>query len=116
MAGIPLPTDREIDGVDILPLMQGDLDESPHEELYFVSTKKVMGLRTKDNFKYLDKHRSENSTYWVAKQGPFLFNLNQDQNESYNASTHFPEKTADMSKKLEDKRKEMVANPRGWKR
>jgi len=116
MAGIPLPTDRKIDGVDILPLMQGDLDESPHEELYFVSTKKVMGLRTKDNFKYLDKHRSENSTYWVAKQGPFLFNLNQDQNESYNASTHFPEKTADMSKKLEDKRKEMVANPRGWKR
>ena len=116
IVGIPLPTDREIDGVNILPLLKGEVVESPHEELYFVSTKKVMGLRTRDNFKYIDKHRSENSTYWAAKQGPFLFNLNHDQTESYNVSTHFPEKAADMRNKLEKKRKEMEANPRGWKR
>ncbi len=116
MAGIPLPEDREIDGLDILPLMKGELDESPHDELYFVSTKKVMGLRSKDNFKYLDKHRSENSTYWIAKQGPFLFDMNYDQDESYNAATHFPEKTTEMREKLDKKREVMTENPRGWKK
>ncbi len=115
MAGIPLPVDREIDGLDILPLLQGEMEQSPHEELYFVGMKKVMGLRSRDNFKYYDKHRSENSTYWVAKQGPFLFDLNCDQNESYNVMTHFPEKGANMGEMLEARRAQMASNPRGWR-
>jgi arylsulfatase A-like enzyme len=115
MAGIELPTDREIDGEDMLPLLQGATDEATHDAVYFIEGKKVMGLRTRDNFKYVDRHKSENSTYWIAKQGPFLFDLNFDVNESYNSQSHFPEKTEVMKTMLEIKRDEMERNPRGWK-
>ena len=115
MAGIALPEDREIDGVDMLPLLKGEATEALHEELYFIEGQKAMGLRTRDNFKYVDRHRSENSTYFAVKQGPFLFDLNHDFNESYNAQTHYPEKTNALRERLEAKREEMKQNPRGWK-
>jgi hypothetical protein len=74
-----------------------------------------MGLRTRDNFKYVDRYSSENSTYKKAKQGPFLFDLNHDFNESYNAETHYPEKMDVLRERLESKREVMKRNPRGWK-
>ncbi len=114
MAGIPLPTDREIDGVDILPLLMGELTESPHESLCFIKGKKIIGLRIKDNFKYFIKHFSDNSAYWTTKHGPFIFDLNHDQTESYNVAAHFPDKEAKMRKVLENKQAEMESNPRGW--
>jgi hypothetical protein len=115
MAGIPLPDDRTIDGVDMLPLLKGEAQESPHEALYFIKGKKIQGVRTKDNFKYLIKSRSENSAYWMIKHGPFLFNLNYDQMEAYNVASHFPEKEKKMRSLLDEKQKEMENNPRGWK-
>lgn len=115
MSGVAMPTDRDIDGVDMLPLLKGEATEALHDDLYFISGDKVMGVRTKDNFKYIDRHRSENSKYWVSKQGPFLFDLNYDLNESYNSQTHFPEKAATLRERLEAKREEMKQNPRGWK-
>jgi len=115
MAGIPLPKDREIDGVDMLPLLKGEATDALHEELYFIDGQKVMGLRTRDNFKFVDRHRSENSTYFMSKQGPFLFDLNHDLNESYNADTHYPEKMDALRERLEIKREDMKRNPRGWK-
>jgi len=114
IAGIPMPEDRKIDGIDMLPLMKGEVSESLHDALYFIKGKKIMGVRTKDNFKYIDRHRCENGSYWIAKQGPFLFDLNHDQTESYNVEDHFPEKYAEMQDLLENKREEMTSNPRGW--
>jgi uncharacterized sulfatase len=115
IAGIDLPTDREIDGVDMLPALKGEAKESLHDDLYFVKGKKIMGVRTKDNFKYIDRHNSENGSYWMAKQGPFLFDLENDLNESYDTHAHFPEKAEYLRDLLEAKRKEMEINPRGWK-
>ncbi len=115
IAGVPLPQDREIDGVDILPLLTGKEAVSPHDALYFIYTNTPLGIRSSDNFKYFDRHKSENSKYWMAKQGPFLFNLSQDQNESYDVSTHFPDKAADLQELLHKKQLEMEENPRGWK-
>jgi len=115
IAGIPLPTDREIDGVDMLPLITGEVPETLHEDFYFIKGKKISGIRTKDDFKYIDRHNCENGSYWMAKQGPFLFNLDYDPTESYDASAHFPHKTNEMRVRLETKRHDFESNPRGWK-
>ena len=115
LAGIPLPTDREIDGVDMLPLLKGQADASPHDALYFISRKDIVGVRSRDNFKYMARDRSENSFYRALKHGPFLFDLNYDQNESYNATAHFPEREKELRELLEDKRRQMQSNPRGWR-
>lgn len=115
MAGIPLPADREIDGVDILPLLKGKEKDSPHDALYLIKGKKALAVRTKENFKYMVKSRSENSAYWMVKHGPFLFDLNHDQMEAYNVSSHFPEKAEQLRTMLDGKQEEMEKNPRGWK-
>ncbi len=114
LAGIPLPSDREVDGVDILPLLQGQESASPHEVLYFIRGAEIFGARSKDNFKFMKKDRSDNSFYTSLKHGPFLFDLNHDPNESYNTAAHFPQKEKQMRETLEAKQREMKANPRGW--
>lgn len=116
MAGLPLPADRQVDGLDMLPVLKGLASEPPHEALWFIGGKKAVSWRARDNFKYFDRTRSDNSFYFFASQGPFLFDLNHDQNESYNVAQHFPDKAAAMRQALEDMRAEMKTNPRGWKR
>jgi hypothetical protein len=51
----------------------------------------------------------------MLKQGPFLFDLNNDQNESYDVSAHYSEKKEEMRKRLETIQNEFETNPRGWK-
>ncbi len=115
LAGVPLPSDREVDGVDILPLLQGQESASPHDALYFIRGAEIFGVRAKDNFKYMKKDRSDNSFYAALKHGPFLFDLNHDPHESYNAAAHFQQKEKQMREALESKQREMKANPRGWR-
>ena len=115
MAGVSLPDDREIDGVDILPMLKGELTQSPHNELYFIYTNKPMGIRTSDNFKYFQRHKSENAKYWMASQGPFLFDLTRDQNESYDVQTLYPEIAEKLAERLSSEQQAMETNPRGWK-
>lgn len=115
MAGIELPNDREIDGIDMMPLLRQERVENVHDDLYFIKMKKIFAVRSKDDFKYCIKAKSENTTYQMAKQGPFLFNMNYDQNESYNTLTQFPEKAEELRMKLEKKQRAFESNPRGWK-
>ena len=51
----------------------------------------------------------------MMKHSPFLFDMNHDQDESYNVATHFPEKEEELREKLKNKREVMENNPRGWK-
>jgi arylsulfatase A-like enzyme len=115
IAGISLPEDREIDGLSILPLLKGEVEENLHDELCFISFKTLFGIRDKDNFKYTIRHKHDTQRYTMLKQGPFLFDLNNDQNESYDMSDHYPEKKEVMRKKLEEIKHEFETNPRGWK-
>ncbi len=114
LAGVPMPDDRAIDGEDIMPLLTGEETESPHERLLMVKGKQLLGVRSRDNFKYFRKHRSDNSAYAVMKHGPFLFDLDNDPNESYNVSAHFPEREAQLRSDLDSAIAEMSTNLRGW--
>lgn len=98
MAGAPLPTGRVIDGKNILPMLQGK-EPSPHEALYFYLGKELQAVRWK-NWKYHRRHRV--LVYPFLKRGPWLFNLEDDPNESYNAIDKYP----DIAKKLEGMMKE----------
>jgi len=114
MTGTEPPSDRTIDGRSILPLLTGERTQTPHENLLFVGPQNIFGIRDAENFKYVIKEKCENSKYKYVRQGPFLFNLNLDRNESYDVSAHAPQKRNEMAGLLEKKQLEADKNPRGW--
>ena len=112
MAGIPPPQDRIIDGLDILPLLKGEAP-SPHDTFYYYDTRTVVAVRYQ-HWKYCRRYLTDIATYWPTKQGPFLFNLESDPNESYSMLESEPEIASRLSDMLDKFEAEMASNLRGW--
>jgi uncharacterized sulfatase len=111
-AGIPLPSDRIVDGQDILPVLQGQA-LSPHETLYYYKGSRLVGVRH-GQWKYLRQHMTDNGGYASLSQGPFLFNLDLDPNESYSLLESQPQVAATLREMMADWDAEMRRNVRGW--
>ena len=107
LAGVPLPTDRVIDGKDILPLLEARPDaKSPHEA-FFYRTRAVR----KGNWKL---HLTARSTRNQPPVGglPALYDLSTDLSETTNLADQHPEVVAELTKLLKDHAEEMKANSR----
>ena len=95
LAGLPLPDDRVIDGRNLMPLLEHG-GPPPHEALYFYQLGVLRAVR-QGRFKYHDRHRVfyGNPMNWpwgpMKMRGPWLFDLEVDPDESYDASDHHPE-------------------------
>ncbi len=111
-AGIPLPTDRIVDGKDLLPVLTGEAS-SLHDTFYYYKGQRLVGVRHR-NWKYLRRHMTDNGGYAGLSQGPFLFNLDTDPNESYDMTESEPEVAASLAHMLESWEAEMQRNVRGW--
>ena len=100
-AGAELPSDRKMDGVDLLPFVRGDATDSPHQTLFW----RAGNYRTvrHGNWKFaLDKSQGKS----------WLFDLSVDPGERNNLADSRPELVADMRQLLEDHQAEMV--PPSW--
>jgi arylsulfatase A len=112
LAGIPLPQDRIIDGRDIMPVLS-DQSASPHDTLLFYDTRTLVALRHQ-HWKYHRHYTTDNAAYWPLRQGPFLFDLDTDPNESYSLIESEPKLATELSAMLEAFEADMAANLRGW--
>lgn len=112
LAGVPLPRDRIIDGRDIMPVLKGEAP-SPHETLFYYDTRTLLAVRHQ-HWKYHRRCRTDNAAFWPLHQGPFLFDLDKDPNESYSLVESQPERAAELSAMLEAFGAEIRANLRGW--
>jgi arylsulfatase A-like enzyme len=112
LAGTPLPADRIIDGTDILPVLKGE-SASPHESLFFYETRNLVAARHRQ-WKYYRRTITDNAAYWPLHQGPFLFNLDTDPNESYSLVETYPERAAELAALLDDFEAGIESNLRGW--
>jgi arylsulfatase A len=112
LAGIPLPRDRMIDGKDIMPVLAG-ASPTPHDTLYFYDTRTLVAVRHQ-HWKYHRRFRTENAGYFPLKQGPFLFDLEIDPNESYSLVESEPQIAAELDEMLDAWDAQMTANLRGW--
>lgn len=112
MAGLKPPQDRIIDGMDILPMLKGEAP-SPHEALYFYDTRKLVAVR-RQHWKYYRRYITDNAAFWPLHQGPFLFDLDTDPNESYSLVDSQPELASEMAAMLAAFEADMGANLRGW--
>ncbi len=112
MAGIPLPTDRLIDGKDLLPLLKGEATAA-RDSFYYYDVRSAVAVRS-NQWKYVRRHVTDISTFWPTKQGPFLFDLETDPNESYSMIESRPDVAKQLSALLENFELDMEANLRGW--
>jgi uncharacterized sulfatase len=112
LAGAPLPQDRIIDGKDIMPVLAGE-SRSPHDTLLYYDTRKLVALRH-NRWKYHRRFRTDNAGYWPLQQGPFLFDLSIDPNESYSLVESQAELAAELAAMLNAREAQVSANLRGW--
>jgi arylsulfatase A len=112
LAGVPLPQDRIIDGKDVLPVLMGKA-ASPHDSFFFYDTRSLIALRYR-HWKYHRLYRTDNAAFWPTTQGPFLFDLDTDPNESYSLLEEQPQRAAEMAAMLDTFERNIQANLRGW--
>lgn len=85
-AGASIPHDRKIDGVDLVPFVQGSTEGVPHDTLFW----------TQDNYRVV-RHQG----WKLQRSGPdneflWLFNLNDDFTEQVNLADQRPDKVAEL--------------------
>jgi arylsulfatase A-like enzyme len=144
VAGLAPPSDRVIDGVDILPVLEGDGAASAaiaDRPLYFFKEYDVEAIR-KGRWKFIadtshytwpvpiDKNntfsgRSANSRDYYPPDGgkpvptlgtwPLLYDLERDRDEAYNLATRHPDVVQRLGAELSAWEKGFHAAPRGWK-
>ncbi len=112
IAGATPPQDRIIDGKDILPFLMGEAP-SPEDTLYYYDTRTLVAIRH-EHWKYFKRYVTDNAAYWPMQQGPFLFDLETDPNESYSLIESEPDRASEMAVMLKTFNSEMKANLRGW--
>jgi uncharacterized sulfatase len=118
-AGLPPPEDRLLDGDSLLPLLTAERPMAERELWYFQIG--VLRAVRAGRFKYHDRHRLlyGNPMDWPVApfidRGPWLFDLELDPSESYDVGDRHPEVLRRLAHRLGEKRRELSANPRGWR-
>ncbi len=115
---IPLPDDRIIDGKSILPIILGS-GPGPHQYVFYNSagSGNIEGVRD-TQFKYHEDAigtslRMFGSFSMTMTLSPQLTDLKYD-NESHNLIKKYPDRARLLKSIVDQKRKELTDNRRGW--
>lgn len=107
LAGADLPSDRIIDGKNILGVMQS-AEESPHETLFFFNGNNIAAVRDK-------RFRMVLTTYYKTFDVPFeqfgtklLFDLGRDPTERFSFVRENPDVVARLQAKVDEMRTEIA--------
>ena len=114
---LPHPEDRILDGRSILPILT-DGAGTPYNYLYFYDGETLFAVRDQ-RFKYRAPagvvYATDQMSFGiVVPQKEWLFDLQADPREAYDASTRYPEHLRRLRSEYERKKSEMENNKRGW--
>ncbi|HEU4429652.1 MAG TPA: sulfatase-like hydrolase/transferase, partial [Myxococcota bacterium] len=119
LAGAPLPRDRAIDGLDLAPaLLTGAA--LPERPIYYYSDRELQALRL-GRWKLHARHGVFGGAPWsyqlapLVAQGPWLFDLARDPDESFDVHEKFADDFARLDAVRAAWQRELAENPRGWK-
>jgi len=89
LAGVPVPDDRVVDGMDLGPtLFEGQ--ESPRNEMFYYRGDRLFAVRVGD-YKAHFITQGGYSPAAIEHDPPLLFNLNEDPSEKYDIAAKYPE-------------------------
>lgn len=117
LAGALLPADRAIDGKNIIDLLIGKSEQSPHEYFYYYNGLNLQGVRN-EKWKLQLPRTVKDQPYWARKSNaprkpyislkkPLLFDMKNDVGEKKNVISQHPEVAADLKKEAERVRNEL---------
>lgn len=116
LAGIEPPSDRRIDGRNILPILTGEVTDSPHEFLYYYNGTNLQAVRQGDWKLHLPR-TTRDQPFWSKKPRRNrgfvtldelqLFDLSNDVGERRNVADHHPDVVARLQKQAEAIRREL---------
>ena len=121
VAGLPLPGDRVIDGIDLFPLLFGRGAEPPERPIFYYSDRSLLAVRV-GRWKEHRRHGYFGgfAANWrfvpLFPKGPWLFDLVRDPDESYDVSQKKPEELERLEGVMNDFESELATNPQGWRR
>ncbi len=104
LAGVDVPTDRVIDGKNILPYMVGEAPDKPIHDTFIVPGATIRN----GDWKLLVKKQkpggggSKGKTDRVGAEAGSLFNLREDLGETNDVSREYPEKVVYLEKMMDD--------------
>ena len=119
-AGMPPPADRVVDGVDLWPVLTTRA-RAPERPIWYYQGGDLLGVRS-GRWKAHRRHgvyagfAANWSLVPLAPQGPWLFDLARDPDESYDLSERNPEELEKLLGAMREFESELAVNPRGWKR
>ncbi len=103
-AGANVPTDRQLDGVDLMPYIIGDKQGTPHKTLFWREGHQQTVLH--EDWKLIRADQSDKGP--GAPQAKWLFNLKLDPTEQQNLATIEPTKVAELDILLDAHNAEQV--------
>ncbi|MFV0429841.1 MAG: sulfatase [Arachnia sp.] len=115
--GLEAPTDRHIDGSSMAPLLAGERD-SVSQFYYYFAGQQLLAV-SDGRYKYYARQpylyvTSGKDGGYPSDQGPWLFDLKSDPQESYDVLGLYPQIGAQLAAELERRAAQQTANPRGW--
>lgn len=100
IAGVSPPGDTHFDGRNILPVMLGKTDASPHEVLYFFNNERITALRTQ-NWKIVVQASYRDIQRRLPEHDVLLlFDMRTDPQERYSMAAHRPDKWQELQAHL----------------
>lgn len=117
VAGVEMPTDRKIDGKNIIGLLTGKTEESPHEYFHYYNGLSLQGVRN-EKWKLQLPREIADQPYWarsgsgsrkphLSLKDPLLFDMENDVAEKKNVISSHPEVAEELKKEAERVRKEL---------
>lgn len=112
LAGGELPKDREIDGKNLIDVLNG-ASESPHEVLYLFDRNRIVGVRS-GQWKLVTETKYQTAVARFSHENSYyspglLFDLQRDPSETYSFARENPEVLARMLELLAEGEKSLSA-------
>ena len=116
---VKLPKNR-IDGVNMLPILRGDMDNQPRKYFYYYYRRNDLQAVRRDNWKLVLPHKGRSYAGQLPGNDGFpgpspedfpypqgLYDLRRDPAEAYDVQAKYPEILAELLKVAEDAREDL---------
>ncbi len=110
LAGVAVPSDREMDGVDLSPVLF-DNGNSPRNVIYYYRGRDLFAVRVGSFKAHFITQGAYHKQERVEHNPPLLYNLDEDPSERFDVSKKFPEIINEIRELVRKHNSRMVMGP-----